>query len=296
MCALQSSLGCVEIDAQTPIRELLMGSLGALWTATTGLQAQSAAFENISGNVANSQTTAFKATNTAFSDLIYPPQVSDTILWRSVLTNNQQGSISYDPVSTHMAIGGDGYFTVEAPSGVSGGGQPTFSTSETTYTRRGDFDLKNGYLVNGAGYYLMGSQIDPVTGAVGSLAPLQFDTSTEVPNLGVLQSLSVSSSGKLQGTYSKGQTVDVASLSIASFAGEGFMKQGSGGTFSPTPQSGPALYVNSGTVVGSALEASNVDIADQMTTMVQAQQAYSACTRVVTASNEMMLTMTSLTI
>ena len=196
-----------------------------------------------------------------------------------------------------MAVSGDGYFTVKTPTGVSSNGQPTFSAN-AVYTRRGDFQLdQNGYLVNAAGYYLMGAPIDPVTGATSTaLQPLQFDMTTEQPNLGVLQSLSIGANGKLQGTYSKGQTVDVASLPVATFRGEGFMSQGDGGTFGATATSGAAQYTNSSTVVGYALEASNVDLTDQMTSMVQAQQAYSASTRVVTVSNEMLQTITNLTI
>ena len=47
-----------------------MGIFGALTTAVTGLKAQSFALENISGNIANSQTTAFKRIDTSFLDLI----------------------------------------------------------------------------------------------------------------------------------------------------------------------------------------------------------------------------------
>ncbi|MFC0239868.1 flagellar hook basal-body protein [Rhodopseudomonas telluris] len=275
-----------------------MGSLGALWTATSGLQAQSAALQNISGNVANAQTTAFKATDTAFADLVTPSQLSETVVWRSVLTNGNAGSFVPGTTSTDMAIGGDGYFTVAAPTGVTTNGQPTFTTSKTTYTRRGDFDLnKDGYLVNGAGYYLMGSPINPVTQAKSAtVQPLQFDMTTELPTLGVLQSLSVSAAGTLQGTYSKGQTVNVAALPVATFRGEGFMTQGDGGTFAPTARSGPAQYDGYSQVVGNFLETSNVNVQDEMTTMIQAQQAYTASTKVVTAANEMMLTLTSLTI
>lgn len=275
-----------------------MGSLDAFWTATSGLLAQSAAIQNISGNIANAQTPAFKATGTAFADLVSQPQVSETVEWRSVLTNGQAGLISFGGRDTDMAINGDGYFTVTAPTGVNADGQPTFGSSPTTYTRRGDFDLdKNGYLVNAAGYYLMGQQINPVTKATSAeVQLLRFDTTTEVPNLGVLQSLSVSSAGVLQGTYSKGQTVDVAALPVATFRGQGFMTQGDGGTFTPTPQSGPAQYDGASKVVGNALEASNVDITEQTTTMLQAQEAYSVGSQVMTAANEMMKTVANLTV
>ena len=47
-----------------------MGIYGALSTAVTGLRAQSFALENISGNIANSQTTGFKRIDTDFVDMI----------------------------------------------------------------------------------------------------------------------------------------------------------------------------------------------------------------------------------
>src|SRR6185312_3415901 len=50
--------------------ERVMGIFGALTTAVTGLRAQSFALENVSGNIANSQTTAFKREDTSFEDLI----------------------------------------------------------------------------------------------------------------------------------------------------------------------------------------------------------------------------------
>ena len=74
-----------------------------------------------------------------------------------------------------MAINGNGYFIVQAPTGFNGN-QPLFGGIDS-YTRRGDFQLDaNGYLVNGSGYFLEGIPIDPTTGnPVGSVAtPLQF--------------------------------------------------------------------------------------------------------------------------
>lgn len=275
-----------------------MGSLGALWTATSGLLAQSAAIQNISGNVANIQTPAFKRTDTAFDELVYRHQPAESVAWRSVLTNGEAGNVVPGTTSTDMAVAGEGYFTVTGPTGVTSIGQPTFSNSPTTYTRRGDFDLdKNGYLVNGAGNYLMGKQIDPVTKAMSAtVQPLQFDMTTERPGLGVLKSISVGTAGQLQGTYSMGQTVDVASLPIATFRGQGFMTQGSGGTFTPTAKSGAAQYDGNGKAVGNFLETSNVDITQETTTMMQAQTAYSASSQVMTAAKEMMQTLTNLTI
>lgn len=156
-----------------------MGIFDALTTAVTGLQAQSFALQNISGNIANSQTTAYKRTDTSFEDLIQdaPPsqQNAGNVAASSLATNNVQGSIQSSSIGTYMAINGDGYFVVEKPSSFVDG-RPVFDGTQM-YTRRGDFQPdKNGYLVNGAGYYLMGLPVDAKTGNVAGSVPqlLQF--------------------------------------------------------------------------------------------------------------------------
>jgi flagellar hook protein FlgE len=153
-----------------------MGIFGALNTAVTGLRAQSFALENVSGNIANSQTTAFKRMDTSFVDLI-PDQVPSKQLAGSVsansrATNTVQGDIQSNSIGTFMAINGDGFFVVGKPSSVVDN-RPVFDGVER-YTRRGDFQPdKNGFLVNGAGYYLEGIPVDPTTGnLVGSVPQL----------------------------------------------------------------------------------------------------------------------------
>src|SRR5262245_16164826 len=150
-----------------------MGIFGALTTAVTGMRAQSFALENVSGNIANSQTTAFKRLDTSFVDLIPDEQPSKqlagSVIANSRMTNTVQGDIQAASIGTFMAINGDGFFVVEKPGNVVDN-QPVFSGIDR-YTRRGDFQPdKNGYLVNGAGYFLMGIPVDPTTGnLVGSV-------------------------------------------------------------------------------------------------------------------------------
>jgi flagellar hook protein FlgE len=156
-----------------------MGIFDALTTAVSGLSAQSYALQNISGNIANSQTTAYKGIGTNFeqlvSDNLPSQQIAGSVLASSVATNNVQGDIQNSTTSTNMAINGNGYFIVEQPTTFTDN-QPVFS-GVNLYTRRGDFQLnQNGYLVNGAGYYLMGIPVDPTTGnPTGSIPQtLQF--------------------------------------------------------------------------------------------------------------------------
>jgi flagellar hook protein FlgE len=153
-----------------------MGIFGALNTAVTGMRAQSYALENVSGNIANSQTTAFKRIDTSFQDLIPDnipsKQLAGGVIASARATNTVQGDIQGASVGTFMAINGDGFFVVQKPTAVQDN-TPVFGGADY-YTRRGDFQPdKNGYLVNGAGYYLMGLPIDPATGnPTGSIPQL----------------------------------------------------------------------------------------------------------------------------
>ncbi|WP_438278490.1 flagellar hook-basal body complex protein [Nitrobacter sp.] len=145
-----------------------MGIFDALNTSVGGLQAQSFALQNISGNIANAQTTGYKGIATAFSDLIPDSttpnrQVAGGVTAYSTATITSQGTVSASTVGTYMAITGDGFFNVQSPTGRVDN-KPEFS-GVTYYTRRGDFQVDaNGNLVNSAGYYLMGVPVDPKTG------------------------------------------------------------------------------------------------------------------------------------
>src|SRR6476469_600150 len=94
-------------------RRRVMGIFGALTTAVTGLRAQSFALENISGNIANSQTTAFKREDTSFEDLIpdnaVNVQLAGNVVAHSRATNSVQGDIQNAQIGTFMAINGRGF-------------------------------------------------------------------------------------------------------------------------------------------------------------------------------------------
>ena len=145
-----------------------MGIFDALNTSVAGLQAQSFALQNISGNIANAQTTGYKGIGTSFVDLVPDStnperQVAGSVTAYARSTISSQGTVSASTVATYMAINGDGFFSVQKAAGITDN-VPVF-TGVTDYTRRGDFQVNaNGNLVNGAGYYLMGVAVDPKTG------------------------------------------------------------------------------------------------------------------------------------
>src|SRR5216683_1482686 len=166
--AYRSKTLFARLAAQDECGDNVMGIFDALNTAVGGLQAQSFALQNISGNIANASTTGYKGIATSFEDLIPDAtspsrQVAGGVTAFAQATITTQGTVSVTTVATNMAINGDGFFSVQKATGTTDN-LPVFN-GVTDYTRRGDFQVNaNGNLVNGAGYYLMGVGVDAKTG------------------------------------------------------------------------------------------------------------------------------------
>ena len=137
-----------------------MSLFGAMFTAVSGLTAQSAAFGNISDNIANSQSTGFKGVNTSFEDLLTTSNAIEnnpgSVIAKPEYSNDVQGTVTQSTDPLALAISGAGFFATDTQSGVNAVNAPVFS-SQTSYTRNGDFTMDdNGYLVNSTGGYLQG--------------------------------------------------------------------------------------------------------------------------------------------
>jgi flagellar hook protein FlgE len=104
---------------------------------------------------------------------------------------------------------------------------------------------------------------------------------------GQLQSLAISNNGIVVGTFSNGQNIDLAEVTLSHFNGTNYLQALNGGAYAATEQSGAAIAGSTATIVGSEVEGSNADIADQFTQLIVTQQAYSANTKVITTANDM---------
>jgi len=163
-----------------------MSLFAALTVAVGGLNAQSSAIGNVSDNLANAQTVGFKRIDTRFESLVTqsnsrvndPGGVRATPAYQNAL----QGGLLQSQTSTDLAISGEGFFGVQrASTGATGS---TSFNDQQFFTRRGDFTLnKNGYLVNGADYYLLGYNVDSTTGAVDAsqAKPIQISALLDNP-------------------------------------------------------------------------------------------------------------------
>jgi flagellar hook protein FlgE len=130
----------------------------SLFVGVTGLEAYQSQIDTISNNIANVGTTGYKGQNTNFQDLLYQSQTYSTapntnnggvngqqlglgVKIASVDTSFAQGGLQTTGVNTNLAINGDGFFILRAPSG----------SNSPVYTRNGDFSLnQNGLLYDGS--------------------------------------------------------------------------------------------------------------------------------------------------
>lgn len=130
-----------------------------------------------------------------------------------------------------------------------------------------------------------------------SIPSATSSTNTDGHPPGYLSALLIDQGGIIQGLFTNGQVVDIAQLAISQFNNpKGLLRMGQNlfaETFaSSTPAIGASGTGGRGTVVGSALEASNVDIAVEFTKMLVFERGYQANSRIITAANT--LTQTAL--
>jgi flagellar hook protein FlgE len=117
-------------------------------------------------------------------------------------------------------------------------------------------------------------------------------------SFGKLSNISVGDNGIVNATYSNGQTIAIYKIPVATFAAPDGLEAKSNGLYSATASSGTAALQQSGsngagTIYGSKLESSTTDTNEQFSSMISAQQAYSAASQVITAVNKMFDTLIS---
>lgn len=136
--------------------------------------------------------------------------------------------------------------------------------------------------------------------ASGETTPTVNVTSISSDGLsyGKLSSISIGKNGVIDATYSNGQTIAIYKIAVATFADPTGLSAASDGLYSATVTSGNAALQASGengagTVYGSELESSTTDTSSQFSSMISAQQAYSAASQVISTVNKMYDTLIS---
>jgi flagellar basal-body rod protein FlgG len=237
----------------------------ALRTAATGMYAQQLNVDTIANNLANVNTTGFKKSRAEFQDLMYQTiqavgvsenpnihqpvelQVGNGTIPVSTLKSFAQGDIQPTNNSLDVAIQGEGFFQVRRPDGTVG------------YTRDGSFKLSaDGTLVTAQGY--------PVEPA------LTFSADTTKISIGM--------DGVVEATVTGDSTpAQVGQIEMAKFINPAGLESIGNNIFVETTASGKPLAGTAGSegfgeLMQGSLESSNVDIVEEMVSMIVAQRAY----------------------
>ncbi len=175
-----------------------MSLLSALYTGVSGLQTFGESLQVIGDNIANVNTTAFKANRAEFADLLSQTinggsgrsQMGRGVSLDRISANFSQGSFSNTDRLTDIAINGNGFFVVN-------------DGARDYYTRNGQLTLNNnGELVTTKGYKLMGYEYDSTGNALGTLGAMSIMQRTTQPhqtgdgtagNTGVTMNINLSS-------------------------------------------------------------------------------------------------------
>ena len=253
--------------------------INSLWISKTGMEAQQTQLDVISHNLANVSTTGFKRATAVFEDLMYqnlrqvgansteqsqlPTGLQIGLGVRTVATSRSftQGSMQQTNNQLDMAIKGNGFFQVTMPDGTIG------------YTRDGSFQVDaQGRLVTSSGL--------PVANGI------------TVPSAAT--NVTVAADGSVSATLANSPTPQtIGTLAIASFVNPAGLEPKGENLYAETaasgqPNGGTAGTNGLGTVMQGFLETSNVNVVQELVSMIQTQRAYEMNSKAIQTSDQML--------
>lgn len=256
----------------------------ALWIAKTGLNAQQTRMSVIANNLANVNTTGFKEGRAKFEDLIYQTvrqaggrssqntQLPSGLMLgtgvRVAATEKHftQGNLIQTGNALDLAINGSGFFQILRPDGT------------IAYTRDGTFQVDSqGQIVTDNGFRLQPNIVIPQNA----------------------QSITIGRDGTVTATVPGNPTpVQLGSLQLADFINPSGLKPIGGNLYLQTaasgpPQTGTPGLNGIGTIQQGALEASNVNIAEELVNMIETQRAFETNARLISTVDNMLQYLTN---
>ena len=251
----------------------------SLWISKTGLDAQQTQLDTISNNLANVGTSGFKRARVAFEDLLYQTvrQAGSSSSQQTQLPTGLQLGTGVRPTATvrmltqgnlqqtgnqfDLAVNGQGFFQVQVPDG------------STAYSRDGSFHVdSNGSLVTSNGFPLSPAITIPPT--------------AQAVTIGQDGTVSI----KVQG---QAASQNVGTIQLANFVNPGGLEARGQNLFLETSASGTASANTPGTnglgtLQQGYLETSNVNVVEELVSMIQTQRAYEINSKAIQTSDQML--------
>ncbi|HEB60059.1 MAG TPA: flagellar basal-body rod protein FlgG [Gammaproteobacteria bacterium] len=250
----------------------------SLWIAKTGLDAQQHRLDVITNNLANVNTNGFKRGRALFEDLLYqnvrqagglssqdthlPSGLSVGTGVRTVATQkvHTQGGLLQTDNSLDLAIQGRGFFQILQPNGT------------IAYTRNGEFQVDaNGTLVTSSGYRLQ--------------PEITIPSDAQSITIGKDGVVTITQPGNAQSQVGTIQLADFVNQSGLQAVGENLFLET---TASGSPQTGTPGQGGIGTLAQGALEGSNVNVVEELVSMIETQRAYEMNSKAISTTDQML--------
>ena len=251
----------------------------ALTTAATGLEAQQAKMADISNDLANVNTDAYKRSRTEFQDLMYEtireaggslgagsqsPVGVQTGMGVKVGAGHKIFELGPSRMTNHpydMLIEGKGFIPVQLPN-----------SSEVAYTRNAAFKLdREGKLTLTGGAKLIPEITIPANAV----------------------NVTISNQGEVKATFPNQSETVIGQIQVVMFQNEQGLSAQGNSLYKATLASGTPLQTlpgenGSGLIQQGALEGSNVNVANSMVEMIQTQRAYEMGTKIMGVADQML--------
>jgi flagellar hook protein FlgE len=280
-----------------------MSLIGTMGSGVSALRTFMKGLEVIGNNIANVNTTGFKASNAQYADSFSnvlrlsssngtttttSVAVGTGVLLAGVTTNFTQGSLQSTGKSTDLGISGNGYFRVKNPN-----------SSEEYVTRAGDFRWdEQGYLVTTEGYRVQGL-VPSTTTTPDTLGDIKLTTPTTAAK--AITSVAIDRFGGVVESYADGSSATTSQLLLQDFKDPSALVKAGGNMYTGMEAAGPtngapnaALLTDGtnnpgksglGTIQAGTLELSNVDLTEQFSDLITTQRSFQAGSRLLTVSD-----------
>lgn len=284
-----------------------MSITSALFTGVSGLINNGEAMNVIGNNLSNVNTIGFKGARTLFSDMLSASIGNNSQIGRGMQMQKvdnlfTQSSFETTENVTDLAIQGDSFFALGVPTAAPGA---AVVATDAYYTRAGAFRTDNNrYLVNPDNYKVLGGDMVPIrfaaTVTVGANT-LNFQKVSGIDAQGVIRVLYADAAGNSSVQYYNGNdavtdTAPGVKIAMGRVDNPGGLEKVGGTLFRSTgtglgASGNPSITTANGStekINSNSLELSNVDMASQFVKMIITQRAYSANSKTITTTDEMM--------
>jgi len=267
----------------------------SFFTSLSGLKNAETDLRVIANNIANAETVGFKKSSVQFADLVATGSATDPR--RSPGIGATVAGITQDFVlgpleqtgrALDLAIDGDGFFALSNP----------FS-GDVSYSRNGNFRLTaGGELEDSWGNRL---QAYPVDAAGIPTSTVPADVAVPIANGAgaTLANVTINVRGIIIAAYADGTTQSIGQVALATFPAPNGLRAAGQTKWQATGESGAAVFGNPGIgtygeMISGALERSNVDLAEEMVSLLTAQRNFQANAKAIDTATQISQTVLNL--